>query len=87
MSLAPTEERLEAAKAAVDVSCRVAAKRWGLTKTTVHNHRTGHYQTTKKGRPTVFTKDEEKEIVRCCQVLAEAGFGITRATVNQVKTS
>ena len=81
------EARVAVAKLAVDVSCRSAATRWGLTKSTVHNHRTGHYNTTRRGRPPTLSREEEKEIVRCCQVLADTGFGVTRAAVNEVDVS
>ena len=80
----PREVRLDAAKTAVGVSCRDAATRWGLAKSTVHNHRKGHYKATRRGRPTALNVKEEKEIVRCCQVLAETAFGVTRAAVNEV---
>ena len=32
-------------------------------------------------RPTTFTHDEEKEIVYCCQMLQEMGFGMTKDMV------
>ena len=33
------------------------------------------------GKPTILTHDEEQEIVYCCQVLQELGFGLTKENV------
>ena len=33
------------------------------------------------GKPTILTQDKEQEIVYCCQVLQELGFGLTKQNV------
>lgn len=37
-----------------------------------------------KGRPTILTPQEEKELVVTCQVLQQMGFGVTREILSSV---
>eukprot|EP00118_Oscarella_pearsei_P022411 m.259359 g.259359 ORF g.259359 m.259359 type:complete len:61 (+) comp40416_c0_seq13:948-1130(+) len=38
----------------------------------------------KKGRIAALSSEEEKEVVRCCQILADFGLGFTRDLVGLV---
>ena len=65
-------------------SIRSTAHKYGIPVTTLHNHLRKTSTTVGAGRPTVLTSEEEREIVYCCQVLQEVGFGLTRAGVSRV---
>ena len=80
------ESRLQAAIDAIastSLSIREAAERYDIPKSTLYDHVSGKKRCG-VGRPTVFTVDEEKAIVRSCQVLAEAGFSLNRFIVGNV---
>lgn len=62
-------------------SVRSVAKKYNIPYTTLLDHVKGKYEHVGAGRPTTLTYDEEKEIVYCCQVLQEMGFGMTKDMV------
>ena len=65
-------------------SIHAAAQKYGIPVTTLHNHLRKTTTTVGAGRPTVLTSEEEREIVYCCQVLQEVGFGLTKEVVSRV---
>ena len=62
-------------------SVRSVAAKYKIPYTTLSDHVKGKYDRIGSGRPTALTYDEEKEIVYCCQVLQEMGFGMTKEMV------
>ena len=77
-------ELLEAATKDVrleGLSYRAATEKHGVTKSRLHNFATGvvgRDRIGQAGRTAVLTYEEEKEIVRCCQILGDFGMGFTR---------
>lgn len=72
---------MEAALKAIkteDMSIRIAAERFQIAKSTLHDHLSGKSERTGAGRPTVLTELEEKVIARTCAVVAQYGFGLDR---------
>ena len=65
-------------------SIRSTAYKYGIPVSTLHNHLRKTSTTVGAGRPTVLTFEEEKEVVYCCQVLQEVGFGLTKEIVSRV---
>ena len=53
------------------------AKKHGIPVSTLHDHVQGKVKKVGAGKPAVLTYAEEKEIVYCCQVWQEMGFGLT----------
>ena len=66
------------------LSLRATAKKYGVPYTTLNDHVSRKYTRIGAGRPTVLTAAEEEEIVYCCQVLQEIGFGMRRETVGAI---
>ena len=81
------EERLEAATEAVkskQLSLRVAEEQYQVPKSTIHDQVKGKSVRVGAGRPPVLTYEEEKSIVRSCEILAQSGFGVDRTIVGRV---
>ena len=76
-----------AARGAVEnkqLSLRGAEERFDVPKSTIHDHTSGKRTRVGAGRPTILTEEEERSIVRSCQALAQAGFGVDRTMVGRV---
>ena len=69
------------------VSLRSVAKKYRIPPTTLHDHVQKTVSEHRPGKPTILTEDEEREIVYCCQVLQELGFGLTKENVTSVVCS
>ena len=82
MRAVPKKDRLKSAVES-EKSCRGAGFTWDVAKSSVNNHRSGRYATYQVGRPPIFSYDEEKEILRCLQVLADSGFGLSRSVASE----
>lgn len=65
-------------------SLQGTAVKFGIPRSTLHNHVTSHRKQVGKGGPTVITHDEEREVVLTCMTLADMGFGLTKAVVEVV---
>ena len=81
------KERVEAAKIAMEakeLSLRVAEERFGVPRSTIHDHVSCKYFRIGAGRLPILTKEKEKSIVRSCEVLAQSGFGLDRFMVGTV---
>lgn len=79
--------RLETAVEAVksnELSYRQAAEKYGCTKSSLFNHVHGVAMSETVGRRTVLTKEEEKDVVRCCEVLGRFGVCANRDVVGKV---
>ena len=84
-----TMEQLQAALEEVrsskgKASIHGTAKRYGIPPTTLYDHLKHTASKIGAGKPTILTHDEEKEIIYCCQVLQEVGFGLTRDNVASI---
>ena len=63
-------------------SVRSIAIKYGIPPTTLYEDvRPGVSRSIGAGKPSVLTRDEEQEIVYCCQVLQELGFAVTKDNV------
>lgn len=65
-------------------SVRGAAEKFGIPKSTLHDHIKGVSKSTGAGGPTVLSRDVEREIVLACTTLAEMGYGVTRDLVEHI---
>ena len=79
-------EDLKEAAAEVDsgASIRRTAERFGIPKSTLHDHIKGKSKSIGRGGATVLSGDVEREIVLGCTTLAEMGYGLTRELVEQI---
>lgn len=75
-----TDAQLEAAKEKVESggSVRSVAEKYGIPKSTLHDHIKGVSKKRYGGPSTVLTAEEEKEIAASCLVLQELGFPLTK---------
>ena len=62
------------------------AKKYGIPSSTLYDHARKKDSKSGAGRPTVSTRAEEEELVYCCQVLQEKGFGMTQENVTAIVT-
>ena len=60
------------------------AQKYGIPKSTLHDHITGKAKKTGPGGPTVLPQAVEREMVLTCIALAEMGYGLTRDLVEVV---
>ena len=65
-------------------SMRAAALKYGIPKSTLHDHLSGKSKKVCAGGPTVFTPSEEQDIVLSCVTLADMGYGVTKDVVDAV---
>ena len=82
-----TTAQLKAAMKAVEggeLTVRGAAARFGIPKSTLHDHVRGTHPRVHSGAPTVLTTEEEKEIERACVALQDMGFPLTKEFVSIV---
>lgn len=79
-----TTAQLQAAVKAVEAgeSVRGAAAKFGIPKSTLHDHAKGKSTKRFGGPSTVLTPAEEKEVVTVCAVLQEVGFPLTKSTLS-----
>ena len=62
------------------------AKKHGIPLSTLYDHARKKVSKNRASRPTVLTWVEEEELVYCCQVLQEMGFGMTKENVTAIAT-
>ena len=79
-----TTVQLEAALKAVESgeSVHGVAAKFGIPKSTLHDHVKGKSTKRFGGPSTVLTPAEEKEVATSCAVLQEVGFPLTRSTLS-----
>ena len=82
-------EQLEAAlkevrKSEEKISVREIAKKYSVPSSMLHKHAKKNVSKSIAGKPTILTRDEEQEIVYCCQVLQEIGYGLTKDHVGVI---
>ena len=75
---------VEEVKSGAGVSIRGTAQKYGIPRSTLHDHISGRHEQVGKGGPTVLTSTEEREIALTCMSLGEIGFGLTRDLVEIV---
>ena len=75
---------VEEVKSGTGVSIRGTAQKYGIPRSTLHDHISGRHEQVGKGGPTVLTSTEEREIALTCMSLGEMGFGLTRDLVEIV---
>ena len=85
------QEQLEAALNEIESgkgkeSIYKLAKKYGIPSSTLYDHARKKVSKSGAGRPTVLTRAEEEELVYCCQVLQEMGFGMTKENVTAIVT-
>ena len=61
-----------------ELSVRAAGNKYGIPKSTLHDHLQGNSLRRYGGPPTVLTTEEEKEVIRSCLVMQELGFPLTK---------
>ena len=64
-------------------TCKCNSKKYSIPESTLHGHAKGKVKKVGAGKPTVLTYEEE-EIMYCCQVLQEIGFGLTKAIASSI---
>ena len=85
--MAYSKEAMESAIKEVEnktISIRGAARKYGISSSTLHDHVTGKYSKVGAGGPTVLTYTEEREIALSLITLGEIGFGLTKEIANVV---
>jgi hypothetical protein len=85
--MAYSRAAMESALAEIEekkISIRGAAKKYGISSSTLHDHVKQKYTTIGAGGPTVLTCAEEREIALSLIALGEMGFGLTKELVNVV---
>lgn len=65
-------------------SMGATARKYGIPRSTLHDHISGKHKQVGKGGPTVLTSSEEREIALTCMTLGGMGFGLTRNLVEIV---
>ena len=83
-SCSDSENALSEVRKHDGLSARAVAKKYGLALSTLHDNLHGNVKKVGAGSPTVLTVSEKREIAITCVLLAEIGFGITRALVEVV---
>ena len=77
-----SNEDLDAAVALLrndkSMSFRQAARYLGIPTKTLHDHCKGIRSQVGAAKPTILSRDEEREIAVNCMVLQELGFGLTK---------
>ena len=63
---------------------RAALLKYGIPKSTLHDHPSGKSKTVGAGSPTVLTHSEEQDIVLSCITLADMGYGMSEELVDTV---
>ena len=76
-------EAVEAVKSSA-LSYRQAASKYNCSRSSIYDHVHGMSKSSNMGRPNALTKEEEKDIVRCCEVLGRLGVCANRETVGKV---
>ena len=79
-------EQAMAERKELNTSIRVLAKKYGLTKSSLHNHLNG-IGSTKVGRKRIFTDEEEEELRNCIVDMADLGFAMTLQEIGDVVES
>ena len=74
----------EVARLKGKASINAISKKYGIPVSTLHDHVRGKVKKVGAGKPTVLTYAEEEEIVYCCQVLQEIGYGLTKEIVSSI---
>ena len=74
----------EVARLKGKASINAISKKYGIPVSTLHDHVRGKVKKVGAGKPTVPTYAEEEEIVYCCQVLQEIGYGLTKEIVSSI---
>ena len=74
-------ERLE-----LNTSIRDLSKKYGVTKSSLHNH-IKEIGSKKVGKKRVFTYEEEEELRKCIVDMADLGFAITLQEIGDVVES
>ena len=80
-----SDEQLHAAMSAVrskELSAGAASRKYGIPRSTLHDHLVGKSKRRYGGHGQLLTDIEEKEIVRLCEVMQELGFPLTRDFVS-----
>ena len=72
------------AKVQAGASLQGTAVKFGIPRSTLHDHVTSQRKQVGKGDPTVLTHDEECEIALTCMTLADMGFGLTKVVVEVI---
>ena len=65
-------------------SMRAAALKYGIPKSTLHDHLSGKSKKVGAGSPTVLTHSEEQDIVLSCITLVDMGYGMSKELVDTV---
>ena len=65
-------------------SMRAVAAKYGIPKSTLHDHLKGKVKCVGAGGPTVLSSAVEKEIAITCTTLADMGYGLTKDLVEVV---
>lgn len=87
MAASSNPTNLESAVTAVsreEVSIRTAATLYQCDKSKIWRHLHGQTAHSHAGRPQVLSEDKEKDLVRCCLVLAEFGIFADRNVMGKV---
>ena len=66
-------------------SIRGAARKYGISSSTLHDHLSEKHTKVGTGGPTVLTYTEEREIVLSLIALREMGFGLTKDLVDIIR--
>ena len=86
-SLVPCFERLLKAVEAVEaseLSYRQAVGKFNCPKSSIYDHVQANSKSYDMGRPNALTMEEEKDSVRCCEVLGRVGVCANRDIVRKI---
>ena len=76
-------EAVEAVKSKA-LSYRQAGSKYNCSRSSIYDHVHGMSKSSNMGKPNALTKEEEKDIVRCCEVLGRLGVCANRQIVGKV---
>ena len=66
------------------LSIRKASYKYGIPRSTIHDHVTGKIERVRHGLSPVLTEEEESELVSWVIKMAEIGYGQTRIQVTEM---
>ena len=78
------ESTIEEVKTGASSICG-AARKYGISSSTLHDHLSEKHTKVGTGGPTVLTYTEEREIVLSLIALKEMGFGLTKDLVDIIR--
>ena len=84
MAYSKEDVRNAVEECASGASMRATAHKYGIPRSTLHDHVSRKYEQVGKGGPTVLTSTEEREIALTCMTLGDMGFGLTKDLVEVV---